>query len=400
MSFSSTKRRFWLLHILHEKKTLRISLILFISSFIIYLISYRGEGRFYNHFALLAKSILDGHFYITEKPTWLNELVDIKNKFYVPFPPMPAILLVPFVFVFGPSFPQPLLSILIGSLNVVLCFIVVKNFFNEKIALLTSILFAFGTIHWYHSEVGSSWYIAHIVAIFFIWLSILEIQTGKRLALIGFLIGLAFLSHEPAIFAIFFPLIYLYKNIWNFKNLLNLFTGLAITLIASALYNFISFGTFYNLGYWLIPNVLNEPWYKYGIVSFRYIPIHLKELFFALPIFENKFPFIIPSINVMAIWFTTPALFLILKANFRNLIEKASAVSIVMILIPILMHGSNGFTQFGYRFMLDFYPFLLILVASGIKNTKNLLVYLLVLLSILINLWGVLMISFFKIWVL
>lgn len=348
---------------------------------------------------LLADSFLHGRLYLTEGPNWLNELVKINNVFYVPFPPMPAILLMPFVAMFGTSFPQPILSIIIGSINVSLSYIVILNYLKkESLAFLISILYAFGTIQWYHAEVGSSWYIAHIIAMFFIWLSLLEIKTKKRFFLIGLLISFSYLSHEPAIFVSVFTLIYLHKDFRKIKNILNYGLGLSVGVLISIFYNYFSFGSFYNLGYWLIPNVLNEPWYRYGIVSFRYIPIHLKELFTSLPTFKSSFPYVIPSVNSMAIWFTTPAFFFMLKANFKNILERASLITSLIILIPILMHGSNGFTQFGYRFLLDIYPFLLILTASGINNSPRWLVIILIIISIIINFWGVLMISFFNIW--
>lgn len=348
---------------------------------------------------LLADSFLHGRLYLIESPHWLNELVKIKNVFYVPFPPMPAILLMPFVAIFGTSFPQPILSILIGSANVSLSYLVILKFFKkENLALLISILYAFGTIQWYHAEVGSSWYIAHIITMFFMWLSLLEIQTKKRFFLIGLLISFSYLSHEPAIFASIFPLIYFYKDFRRIKHVLVYGFGLSVGVLISIFYYYFSFGSFYNLGYWLIPNVLNEPWYKYGIVNLRYIPIHVKELLLSLPVLKSDPPYVIPSINSMAIWFTTPAFFLVLRANFKKILEFSSLTTSLIILLPILMHGSNGFTQFGYRFVLDFYPFLLILTASGINNSPKWLVIALIIISILINLWGVLMISFFNIW--
>lgn len=385
-------------HILHDKRTISTSLILFLITFIVYLLSYRGEGRNYNYFVLLADAFLHGRLYLTTHPSWLNELVNINNHFYVVSPPMPAILLIPFVLLFGTSFPQPILSILIASLNVPLCFVVIKKYFNdENLALWISILFGFGTIHWYHAEVGSSWYIAHIIAIFFIWLALLEIKTKQRLFLIGLLISFAFLSRIPTIFATIFPIIYLFDEFKKMRNIVLYSLGLLIGILINSLYNFLSFGSFLNAGYFLIPNIINEPWYRYGLVNLRYIPIHLNELLTALPKFKQDFPFVVPSLFAMSMFFTTPAFLFVAFANFRKRLEIASALALIAIALPNLMHGGNGFTQFGYRHTLDFMPFILILVASGIGKLtwwKKLLI----LLSIFINLWGVVMISFLNIW--
>lgn len=386
-------------HILHDKRTLSISLILFLITLTVYLLSYRGEGKNYNYFVLLADAFLHARLYLITNPSWLNELVNINNRFYVASPPMPAIILMPFVFLFGPSFSQPILSIIIGSLNVALCFMVIKKFFNnENLAIWISILFGFGTIHWYHAEVGSSWYIAHIIAIFFLWLSLLSIKFSKNLFLVGLLISFAFLSRIPAIMGILFPLIYLREKLFNIKSIILLGAGLAVGITINSLYNFLAFGSFLNAGYSLIPNILNEPWYKYGLISFKYIPIHLQELFFSLPSFKDKFPYLVPSLFAMSMFFTTPAFIFAIFANYKNRLEFAVLVTIIAIAIPNLMHGGNGFTQFGYRHTLDFIPFLLILTASGINKIKW-WKKLIILISILINFWGVLMISFFRIWV-
>lgn len=386
--------------ILHNKRTVSISLVLFLITLIIYLLSYRGEGKNYNYFVLLADAFLHGRLYLTSSPPWLNELVNIKDHFYVASPPMPAILLTPFVLLFGISFPQPILSILIAGLNVALCFIVILKFFkNERLALWISLLYAFGTIQWYHAEVGSSWYIAHIIAMFFIWLALLEIAKKKRLFLVGLLISLAFLSRIPTIFAIFFPLIYLHQEFKNPKKIVLFVLGISFGILVNSFYNYLSFGTLYNAGYGLVPNILNEPWYKYGLISFKYIPIHLKEVFLSLPTFRESWPFVIPSLFAMSIFFTTPAFLFAFFANFKKRLEIASLITLLAIALPNLMHGGNGFTQFGYRHTLDFMPFLLILTASGIRELtwwKKLFIFL----SIIINAWGVIMISFLNIWTL
>jgi hypothetical protein len=63
--------------------------------------------------------------------------------------------------------------------------------------------------------------------------------------------------------------------------------------------------------------------------------------------------------------------------------------------IPIafvnLMHFSQGWVQFGYRFSNDFAPFALVLVTLAIARLgpRNPLVILLVAASIIINVWGV-----------
>lgn len=380
----------------HTNRNIFTFLVLFLVALIIYGISYQGEGKHWNYFILLADAFIHGRLYLTDNPAWLNELITFNNKFYVVYPPMPAILLIPFIYVFGTAFPQPVLSIIIGSLNVGLSYLVFWKFFHKQnLAIWLSLLFGFGTMHWYHTEVGSAWYIAHIIAIFFIWLSLLELLTKQRLWLIGLLIGAAYLSRLPAILAVVFVVSYLNSSKINVKNLFMLGGGLLVGLLINWSYNYLRFGTIEDISYRLLP-IFNEPWYKNGLFSIYNIPIHLQEIFTALPIFSNQPPFIIPSLNVLALWFVTPALLLIPLANFRSKLTSILLITIIVMSLPGLAHGSNGFTQFGFRFALDYTPFLILLVGSVMNSKYENLGKWLICLSILINLWGVVMISILK----
>ncbi len=372
----------------------------------VYFFSSGGEGKYWNYFVLLADAFLHGRLNVIDHPDWLNELIVWQGKYYVVYPPMPAILLMPFVAMFGKNFPQPILSIFLAAASVSLSYLIfIKLSQKRSIALWTSILYAFGTMQWYHAEVGSAWYLAHIVTLFFLWIMLWEVVTNQRLFVIGLLIGFAYLARLPAVLSIFFIFFYLHKKFIDlgkrqilFKNFTLLGLGLLPSLVFNFLYNYLRFGVIYDISYSLLP-IFNEPWYKYGLFNIRYIPIHLWEIFTALPKFVPNFPFMIPSINVMALWFVTPAFAVILFAKFKDKLVRSSLLTVIIMALPSLTHGSNGFSQFGFRFALDFMPFLLLLTASGMRNRLTNWIKALIVLSILINFWGIIMISFLKIWV-
>lgn len=372
-------------------------IFLFILTFLVYSISHRGEGAQWNHYIFLADAFLHGHLYITDN---LTEIISWNNRNYVVYPPMPAILMMPFVALLGKAFYQPAFSIFLGAVNVSLSYLVILKFFKDKqLARWVSILYAFGTIQWYHAQVGSSWYIAHIAALLFLWLALLEVVTNQRLFLIGLLISGAYLARLPTILTAIFVFIYLRQSFFILKNFSLFILGLSIGVILNSAYNYLRFGTIFDVGYSLLP-IYDEPWYKYGLFNIRYLPAHLKEVFTSLPMFSQHPPFITPSIYVMALWFVTPVFLLIIRAKFRTKLAIASLSAIVVTSLPGLLHGNNGSTQFGYRFALDFMPFLLFLTASGLQNQFNWWSKFLIILSMLINLWGVVMISFLNIWTL
>lgn len=356
------------------------------------------------YFVPLADAFLHGRLNVLEHPSWLDELILWNNHYYVVLPPMPAILLMPIVALFGNTFYQPTFSVLVGGLSVYLCYtVLLKIFKNTNVIIWISILYGFGAMLWYHAEVGSGWYLALVIVQIFLWLMIREVITKKRYFLIGLLIGFAYLTRLPTILSIFFVLVYLYDDFLDIKNrkikfrsLFLLGLGLLPALISNGLYNYLRFGTITDIGYQIL--LADDPTHPFGVFNIRYIPIHLVEIFTAMPVFITEFPYIIPSINVMALWLVTPALLLIPMAQFRQRIVIASIIAIIFSALPSLTKGGNGFTQFGYRYALDYMPFLMILCASALRNRVGLLAKILICLSVLMNLWGVIMLSFFKLW--
>ena len=102
------------------KKKLIFPIFIFIISLVVYYLTSSGKTP-YDYFTRLAASFLKGKYYLTENPTWLNELIPgDNNKYYVVYPPMPAILSLPFVFILKNFFQQQYLSHLLGAEIVIL----------------------------------------------------------------------------------------------------------------------------------------------------------------------------------------------------------------------------------------------------------------------------------------
>jgi hypothetical protein len=395
------------------RESVATAIALFLGTLLIYAVSHQGDGLPFNYFVRLSDAFLHGRVYLNDNPPWLSELIPWKGHYYVVFPPMPAILLMPFVAVFGPDFPQPALSIVLGAANVGLAYLVLLRLFrNPSVALWAAVLYGIGTNQWYHAENGNGWYVAQITALFFLWLALLEATTRKRLLIIGLCLSGAFLSRVTVLGAVAFFLVYFWDRFVQVaplrqhlrirvfvKPLIALGLGLSAGFAIAALYNWARFGSPTEFGYKLIPGVLEEPWYSHGLISTKYIGTHLDEMFTRLPRFQREAPFVIPRVYVMAVWVTTPAWVLILFARFRSRVAIASVAAILATLPPIIMHGGPGFTQFGHRFSLDYTPFLLLLAASGMRDRVTWWKQALILISIAINLWGVLMLSFYDTWV-
>jgi len=110
-------RRFLSWMRLRLKKRIQTFIIIAVFSSAIYLLSEGPYSRL-DYFVPLADAFLHGRLNILHPPSWLSELVNFRGNYYVVYPPMPAVLLLPFVALFGPSFDQGILSVILGGLGV------------------------------------------------------------------------------------------------------------------------------------------------------------------------------------------------------------------------------------------------------------------------------------------
>ena len=377
----------------------KIATIFFVIFLLIYSVTSAGKTP-YDYFTRLADSFLDGKYYLTENPPWLSELIPAgQEKFYVVYPPMPALILIPFRFLFKDKFEQQYLAHFLGAGIVILTMLISWTIKKSKsLAILSGLLIWIGSIVWFLSATGSSWYLAQVSAAFFLTVAIYESLNKKRAILIGIFLGAAYLSRLHTILSLPLFLYLLWSKNW-FKNYFYLSVGILPFVLFNFYYNFIRFGTIFDQAYFVLPKILNEldkPWFAKGVIHIDYIPDNLRAMFWSFPKILNKFPFIQPSWAGLAIWITTPAFIYALCAPTKQAIVKLSWLAIFLIFLVVASHGGTGWAQFGYRFAVDFYPFLILLTIIAIS--KNRLMWhhwLLLFVGVVVNLWGVLWINKF-----
>ena len=372
----------------------------FILAFITYLITSAGKTP-YDYFTRLSDAFLQGKYYLSENPPWLSELIPGgENRFYVVYPPMPAIILMPFRAIFMENFEQQYLAHLLGAGIVVLTMLSAwKIKHDKKLLIWTGLLVSFGNIIWFLAASGSSWYLGQVSAAFFMTFALYESLSRKRPFLAGILFGAAFLSRINICVSIpVFLYLFWNKKKW-FKNYAKLALGIMPFVLFNFIYNFVRFGVPWDMAYYVLPGLLNEldkPWFVNGVMNLSYIPSNLIAAFWSFPKILNKPPYIEPSWSALAIWITTPVFIFTFFSPLKEKLTRFLWVSVLLTFLVVSMHGGTGWAQFGYRFAVDFYPFLFILTIKGISK-KGLTWYhwALLSLSIIVNLWGVLWINKF-----
>jgi hypothetical protein len=344
------------------------------------------------HYAYLADAFLHGRLDVDPTATsHLIELVPYDGKHYVVYPPMPAVILMPLVAWLGPELPTSLVSILLAALCVGATYMMLRRArFSWEVSAAVTLLFAFGTGFWYTSLKGSSWHFAEVVAVLCLTLALVEaFGPNPRPLLIGLLLGAAVLSRLPMALTLpFFLWITLRDRPAKLGAGAALLVGVGAFVVANMAYNFARYGTVFDVSYVLIPGVLEAPWYAAGIIHWSYLPRNLHALLFQPPILVQSFPYFIPSTFGLSIFIASPAFLLIFLAPARQSWTWIVGGTALLAMLPGLLHGWPGGTQFGYRFALDGGPFLLILTALGMRAGVTVRVALLVGLSIASNLWG------------
>ena len=316
----------------------------FLAALVVYALTSPGPTA-YDQYARFADAMLHGSLSLPERPPHL-EMAEYQGRAYFTNPPTPAILLLPVVWIcehqpiqlFLARWGAPLgvmqtmLSIVMGALSVAFARVALGRVpLSRRAANWGAALFGFGGIYWYHSTIGSVWYIAQTVHATFLWLFVCEWLGAARASLLGLWFAAAFWCRMETIVVAPFALI-ARPDRWllpladelvprvRWRWLLAYGAPIAAVLVLNSLYNYVRFGVVTN---WAYEMLIEKPevrgMFPHGLMSWQYWPGHIHVLFRAKPIFQNHFPWMLPSVGGLAIWATTPAFIYALRAPLDRL---------------------------------------------------------------------------------
>ena len=355
-------------------------------------------------FVPLAGAFLDGRLSIPQDRPWLELVPASDGGQYSPFPPVPAVLLMPLVAVHGLlGIPEPApnaYAAVVGAANVALVFWLLGRIaVAASPRLLLTAGFAF-TTHWWVAGMAGTHHWAQVVGVLFSLLA-LHAAVGRRWpVLAGLLLGLAAGARLPMGLAL--PLLLAFYSARRPSRAhLELLAGLALPALLIAGYNLARFGSPLDFGYARIPSgesglVTDEPWFRHGLVSPLYIPRHLYAI--VLQSFEwvDAAPYLRPNFTGLSLTLSAPFLFLAARAwslRAREPLVPVALLSVGLILLPDLMHGSWGFAQFGYRFALDAVPVLILLLGWAYRDRASPWLVAAVALGIAVHVYGIYVIN-------
>jgi hypothetical protein len=435
-----------------------------------------GSDRYYNHFVWQALAFLGGHVAIDwpvdlggfpRGNDWMQDVYPLRELTgdpsttgaLLPFPPLPAIVLMPFVAIWGMATDIRAVSVVLGAVAVGLAWWMLGRLpISRRIRLATTIFFAFGTVFWYAAQLGTTWFFAHVVAVTLLLLAVGvalgadpqaddEVEAApspgalaaafgatvrrplelidRRQFLAGLLFGIACTARLTVVFGAPFFMLVGGGGSWVRRSF-SAGLGAVIPVGLLLLYNLATTGHVFHPGYEYQYQIEARGYEVLGynpdweIEDPRYLPQNLGIMFLTLPailpehkvgafgdtddpictepgasrgLFDRDCPIAIPRTIGMGIFFVSPAFLLAIPAlrRGRSRVVAGAFLAVLAITIVNLMHFSQGWVQFGYRFSNDFVVFALPLVALGMARRGRVgwLGAGLVAAAVVINLWGV-----------
>ena len=451
-----------------------VGILLALVAVAVYSVTY--VDRYYDHFVWQAAAFLEGKAAIRYPVDAAGGLLgnarfqdvlpiattDGIARALLPFPPLPGLVLLPFVAIWGLAVNDQAIFIVLAGVDVALCWWAIGRLpVSVVVRLATTIFFAFGTVFWFTAQITTTWYQAHIVAVGLTFLSIgivlradpdaaedepdgadddipdeapaapdgAKYRVEPRQWLAGLLFGLAATARLTVVFGAPF---YAFVGPGGLRRrAVSAGLGAAIPIGILVLYNLVSTGQvlhpaydhLYRLESVGYPTLGYHP--DWAAEDPRYVPQNLGIALFGTPVlapsvlpestspsptpvcagptaqrglFSLACPLAVPRDTGMSVILTSPAYLLaipVLRRYGRSRLVTGAVLAVGFIAFVNLMHFSQGWVQFGYRFSNDAAPFALILVALGFERVSTryrwgmLGAMSLIVASLAINLWGV-----------
>jgi len=334
----------------------------------------------WNHFALLADAWRQGRLDLGGPPpayTGNNDFSHFGGKWYVVFPPFPALLLLPIAalvkdptrindgqfFLWLAGLPPALLFLALEKL---------RRFGRSNLDELgnigLSLSFAFGSVYFFCAEQGTVWFAAHVVGAALAAAYLLFALEAEQPFLAGLALGLGFATRTPLLLAA--PLFVLEAvraaRPRLTRSLLTFAAPVSAIVLLTLLHNQLRFGDPFEVGYRFLGVAWQHRIEKWGLFGYHYLAKNLGIALTSLPFWtpRGQTPFQI-NLHGLALWITTPAYLWLLWPQRTGVPHRALWITVACVALPTLLYQNTGWLQFGYRFSNDYAVFLFALLAVG-----------------------------------
>lgn len=373
-----------------------------------------------------------------------SDIAARSKKYYVSFPPGPAILLLPLVAIFGHRTSDVGFTVLLAGLIPMLAFLILRRLPRlldpdadpppaappglPEPELWLVLLLGLGSVLYFSSVIGQVWFTAHIVSLVLLGLYLLCILPLRHPTLAGLLLGLIYLTRPTmAAFGLLFVLELLRAHspgrdypVWPLRRLaavplrrliwplVRFALPLGLLVAVGAVHNYLRFGRPLEFGHTYLTTMQADNIQRFGLVNYQYLSRNLAAAFTLLPKLLAGPPYVQVSYHGLSLLVTTPALIYLLwpapvageaapVAARRRELYRALWLTVLPIALAALMYQNDGYVQFGYRFSLDYMMAVVMLLWLGNQAALRTLRFrFLVLVGVAVNLFGA--VTFGRMW--
>jgi len=341
----------------------------------------RGVSPF-PYYGYLADAFLHGQASLRLPPPDIHDLSVVDGKLHLYWGPFPALLLVPFVALWGVGFSDVAFTVVLGALDVALVAVLLRAAVAARWFRLDRVrrgalvaCFAFGSVHFTLAPFGRVWFTGQLVGFAALGLAYLAAirmpgATGALLAGLGLSAALATRTH--LILAGVWPAWALLSRATGARGRAAVLAAGALPVLATVallgLYNHARFGSVLESGlrFHRMGGAFVEDYTRHGLFSLHYLP---RNVFYELLTYPLVPGF--ESLQGGGLFWMTPLFLAAFQARQGPPgSARALAVSILLTAIPIFLLMGTGYVQWGPRYTLDFTIPLILVTAMGLARWR------------------------------
>ena len=352
-----------------------------------YFFSNPKPQTYFDYTFRIAGALLGGRVGLGERPpSWLSEMVPFGGDYYSVFPLGSVLTMLPAALLARAglidTYPAAAVAAVAAGASSALFFLLSLRYdISGGRRWLLVLFMMFGTWMWCNVAFGGAWQIAlgfavvgQLGALYFTLVRpdpfaaglLFALAFGNRTEVIVVAPLFMYLAcrasaREQGGIALGWPTL---RRQW--PTLLQFCAVPFLLGVATLAYNYVRFQSPFDFGYARIPGVLEEPWYRHGIFSIRYIPFNANAMLLKGWRLSDNYPYLTPNPFGFSIFLASPLLVTVFRRGAREFDLKVVAwAAIALLTLALWLHGNPGGWQFSYRYALILLPWAFLIMLEN-----------------------------------
>lgn len=338
--------------------------------------------NFYDSYTLQAVSWLNGSAALPANYSWL-ELAIYDGQYYVSFPPVPSLFMLPFAAALGTAVPSNLVAAGVAIATVAFCYECFRiKGTGQRSAMFWAVFYVMGSNMLWMSTKGGVWFLAQGFNLMLVtaatW-AYLGDHDAVAMALVALAVGCR--PFSLCFCTALLIMIFLRASEKSGartalkKTLLTLPAPIAVAAFLM-IYNYVRFDNPLEFGHNYLPEFVEAP---EGQFSLSYVPNNLYRLLLYPVQIDENLAVDTPSFDGFMFYIANPFFLIYFWILFRNGIRHELGrgdwvmfAAFLANLFMLTLHKTLGGWQFGARYTVDLLPYALFTILNaGVRRPNN-----------------------------